>query len=891
MARTGFLLALTAALLIGTLIPLTGQAETIITVGMQEWQISQFNESLFDDFEAEHPGVKVVLVSMGNDTYIGGAAYDSEDFMERSEKFAQIADVLSISTYAFSVESVRAGHFLNLEPLIAGDADFDEEDFFPVAWESVAWDDGVWGLPLSLSVETLLYNATAFDEAGLAYPDENWTLTEFGNAARELTEVNEDGEVVTPGFLNWNLVPFIVALTGETLYDDTTTPATPDFSKPGLLEVIEQYRELQTEQVMMQYGSFDYEKVPMRVEGLWRVDQPMMDTDDDAKWQASFLPGGRAIVRFEGVGVSGFTAQPELAYELVKYMSLNPEITNRFFGDSPARQSLVGVEVEDNFMIRPERSPETQAIIDEALQNGISFAETRFGEYVLWGINPRFEDEQEIPAPEDTALALEEAQAKANEVLEIVSEHRSNGTTLAVATAVPTPVLTGDEIALTFRLSVPYSPLPNREQWDQVIADFIAQDPEVGNIDLISGFGGPGQEEITPDCYYDSFTNVEYMDTSTMINFDPFTDADPNFDENDFVPGVLDGLRIDGKLWGYPIALQPSMLQYNNDLFEQAGLSAPETGWTIDEFVYALQTLQDADLEDVESPFMPQEGGNTYLFMLMAAYGATPIDYSTQPSTVNFTDNIDVIRQVLNMAKDGLIAYQELDNMGGGGFGGNAPLSSTSFSSLAYNLQFMAENPDSAFVSGIGYTTYPVGSELTPITYTMGNAYISSEAVNPEACYRWISTMSQHPELLLGMPVRTSQLSDPALADALTPQVASLFTLVNEQLNSQNVIVVPNSMFGARSYLDYVESMWVNQAFDNYVLEDADLETELAEADRKINELRTCGADFPELTPSQVQSMTQEEITEHYDQLTNCIISVDPALESRFRPATSSDDE
>src|SRR5688500_16044045 len=100
-ARISFFMALTAALLIGTLIPLTGQGETIITVGMAEWQISQFGESLFDDFEAAHPGVKVVMVSMGNDTYLGGASYDSDDFFERSEAFAQKADVLSVSTYSF----------------------------------------------------------------------------------------------------------------------------------------------------------------------------------------------------------------------------------------------------------------------------------------------------------------------------------------------------------------------------------------------------------------------------------------------------------------------------------------------------------------------------------------------------------------------------------------------------------------------------------------------------------------------------------------------------------------------------------------------------------------------------------------------------------------------
>ena len=44
------------------------------------------------------------------------------------------------------------------------------------------------------------YDQAAFDAAGLAYPNERWTIDDFANAARALTPYNADGTVATPGF-------------------------------------------------------------------------------------------------------------------------------------------------------------------------------------------------------------------------------------------------------------------------------------------------------------------------------------------------------------------------------------------------------------------------------------------------------------------------------------------------------------------------------------------------------------------------------------------------------------------------------------------------------------------------------------------------------------------
>src|SRR5690606_49747 len=112
---------------------------------------------------------------------------------------AASADVLYVSNDNLSIEATLAGAFLDLSPLAAGDPDLNVEDFFPGAYESFQWDRGLWALPISMDVQIVIYDPAAFDAAGLAYPDEGWTLEDFARADRELSTYGDEGNVTKPG--------------------------------------------------------------------------------------------------------------------------------------------------------------------------------------------------------------------------------------------------------------------------------------------------------------------------------------------------------------------------------------------------------------------------------------------------------------------------------------------------------------------------------------------------------------------------------------------------------------------------------------------------------------------------------------------------------------------
>lgn len=75
----------------------------------------------------------------------------------------------------------------------------------------------------------------------------------------------------------------------------------------------------------------------------------------------------------------------------------------------------------------------------------------------------------------------------------------------------------------------------------------------------------------------------------------PFIQRD-NFDMNNFLPGTLNNLQIEGKTYGLPFGTSGSYLYYNKKLFDEAGVPYPPVSWddktwTWDKFVETAKKL------------------------------------------------------------------------------------------------------------------------------------------------------------------------------------------------------------------------------------------------------------------------------------------------------------
>jgi len=90
----------------------------------------------------------------------------------------------------------------------------------------------------------------------------------------------------------------------------------------------------------------------------------------------------------------------------------------------------------------------------------------------------------------------------------------------------------------------------------------------------------------------------QWISDGLLYNIQPYVDADINADE--YFTGVFDVTRDknSGDMYAFPFAFVETVLFYNKDAFDAAGLEYPSEGWTWDEFLTAAQALTVDNEED-----------------------------------------------------------------------------------------------------------------------------------------------------------------------------------------------------------------------------------------------------------------------------------------------------
>lgn len=855
-------------------LPVGAQDEIVLTIGVPEWMVETFrNSDVFADFEAAHAGVRVQIVNTGNSSFYIPPWFSAEEHLNGVANYVTQADIVRVDSYNFSVEGTRAGYFLNLAPLVNTDAALDIDDFYPTVWQSYQWDGGIWAFPISASVNILIYDPVAFDAAGLPYPTSDWTFEDLALATRALTLRDAEGNV-KPGFYTWDTRILLRSLLPFGLFDDTTLPAQPRLDDPQIVNAVQQYLDLQAELGINQYdvnASFDPNTVPITINQIYPIIYPQ---GDGRELKGALLPGGRAGLLVDGFAISAGTRHPELAYELLRYLSKSPEMASMIFQDRPARRSLVSV-TRDRF--GANISDEVNALIDTAIENAFPVSDMRFIGYLEANI---FTGEPVI----DLSQALQVAQENASASLELADARRNSGTPIVVVEPEVPPVLAEGEVAIRFRIISNISPLPNRELWETAAEEFVANDPQVGYIALDSGFRPLSEVVNEYDCFYAYNNEVQSLDNGLLLSLDPYINADVNLDTNDFVANVFSQVQRDGQTLAMPIAIAPTVLWYDSALFAQNGIPDPESGWTVDQFADALLRLSQSLPQDVK-PFGGNTFSNSYLLMLIAAYGGMPVDISTRPITIDFTsaENVEAIRQVLDLAKAGLLDYRQLVQFGGSGMGGNiqqSPIYSDTLNTFGFGISrpFTLDENGNPVESSFRPTFYPRGSRYTPLSYTLSIAGISANSTVADACYRWISVIGRNPSLYGGIPVRRSDFSHPSIEQTFSVDVTAFLTQLDQILADPNATIIfdMNSGTTPSSIGDYLVFLWLNLAFDRYVLEDADLEAELSAAQASAIAYQECIAPMPPFDIAQYP--TESDQQRYFEQFADCLILVDPDL-------------
>jgi sn-glycerol 3-phosphate transport system substrate-binding protein len=201
--------------------------------------LARFIESYVDEFEAEHPEIRVNTVFGGNYTENQAKVIAAL----RAGTPPDVAVLLSQELNTLiSLDAVEP-----LDEVIAGDPEAQAmvDDFFPGFMRNSTLGGQIWSIPFQRSTPVLYYNKDAFREAGLDPEDPPETWDELVEHAKRLTVHDAGGRVTRWGLAiptedraTW-LLEGLVMQAGGSLYDPEGGGRVMTIDTPAVREALQ----------------------------------------------------------------------------------------------------------------------------------------------------------------------------------------------------------------------------------------------------------------------------------------------------------------------------------------------------------------------------------------------------------------------------------------------------------------------------------------------------------------------------------------------------------------------------------------------------------------------------------------------------------------------------
>jgi multiple sugar transport system substrate-binding protein len=232
------------------------------------------------------------------------------------------------------------GAFRNIDSLIARDK-LDLKGWFPEMVEIMKIDGKLFGLPFKGQVLNagFYYNVSLFETRGVALPNENWTLDDLINAARQLT-VRQGSETTQWGYAiaTWtgeNFTGHLRQFNGDSFSKDGKKAA---MDTPEALEGLQWYeamfnRERILHPIAEASNDFLAGKVAMIGRTYFNYKSTILPSvGDKFKWDGTMMPKSAKTGKRGGIfagdshAISRETKAPDAAFELLKW------VTDKEFG-------------------------------------------------------------------------------------------------------------------------------------------------------------------------------------------------------------------------------------------------------------------------------------------------------------------------------------------------------------------------------------------------------------------------------------------------------------------------------------------------------------------------------------------------------------------------------
>jgi ABC-type glycerol-3-phosphate transport system substrate-binding protein len=293
------------------------------------------------------------LVSLFNESH----SHITVDLEPQSFQSIYRLDLVQIDVFWLMSETtfaplVEQGKLVGLTPYVEGNRGFDLDDFHAAGVEFYSVDGELWALPVAVDPVVMYYNMDLFDRYGVPYPANDWTWTDFLDAALALRDPGAN----VFGYAAGNTDPlWFVYQHGGRILDDWRDPTRTTFDDPLTIEALQWYSSLihehdvapthdQAYQAFIGSGSAEYGfltgRVGMLMGQFFEQGGTVWMREWDMNWGMVPLPrdAQAATLAFSFAhAVSAQSAHPEACWQWLVFLSGQMPARG-----VPARQSLAG---------------------------------------------------------------------------------------------------------------------------------------------------------------------------------------------------------------------------------------------------------------------------------------------------------------------------------------------------------------------------------------------------------------------------------------------------------------------------------------------------------------------------------------------------------------------
>ena len=280
-------------------------------------------------FEASHPEISIKRIR------VAGVMLDYAQKLFAMIAGGRAPDISSIDGW-FTERFFERGVALQIDPYIERDnVDLSNlrEAFKDYATSPI--DGKMYGLPWGTGFNLLFYNMDLFEEAGLPYPEKGWTMADFKEYAKKLTQDKNNDGVMDQWGIRYLFDAQALLNANGGVFINRGDPPTAGFTDPRYIEMMDWTAALMLEDHSMATQSQQQGIGGGQVEitgrfGMWSVPSSFgvptykaMNLGEKFRWTTTYWPKGEAGIPSWAMGnVMAIMAQskhPEEAWEFLKW--------------------------------------------------------------------------------------------------------------------------------------------------------------------------------------------------------------------------------------------------------------------------------------------------------------------------------------------------------------------------------------------------------------------------------------------------------------------------------------------------------------------------------------------------------------------------------------------